>query len=164
MARYSVSYKNVVPAAVADTTAFASANFATILGSNASGQQLKINEVYIGGEATSSSVNSMLLARDSTNATTPAAGSTFNALMDATATAPATLANTGNSAATYSQRSSTGHLLALSLNTYGGIARWQARYGEEITCFGNTQPNSEVSLSSVAGTGQISGHIIYEVV
>ena len=67
-------------------------------------------------------------------------------------------------ATTFPQRSATGYLLDLSLNTYGGIARWQARYGEEITVYGNTAPGGEVSLSSRAGTGKTSGHIIYEVV
>jgi hypothetical protein len=66
-------------------------------------------------------------------------------------------------ATTFAQRSATGYLLQLSLNTYGGIARWQARYGEEISILGTTQPLGDSSLSSKVGAGKTSGHIIYEV-
>jgi hypothetical protein len=55
------------------------------------------------------------------------------------------------------------HLLHLSLNTYGGISRWQARYGEEISVVGNTASLGEVSLSAITGTGISSGHILYEI-
>jgi hypothetical protein len=80
-------------------------------------------------------------------------------------TAPATAPSWGSTAATtFPQRSSTLYLLNLSLNTYGGIARWQARYGEEITSYGNTASGGEVILSSKAGTGKSSGHIIFEAV
>jgi hypothetical protein len=54
--------------------------------------------------------------------------------------------------------------LNLSLNAYGGIARWQARVGEEISSFGNTASGGEVSLSSKLGTGKTSGHILFEAV
>jgi hypothetical protein len=71
----------------------------------------------------------------------------------------------GSASTTKPQRSATlGHLLQLSLNTYGGIARWQARYGEEITTYGASASLGEVSLSSVTGTGIVSGHVLYEVV
>jgi hypothetical protein len=67
-------------------------------------------------------------------------------------------------ATTFPQRSSTLYLLNLSLNTLGGIARWQARQGEELTCQGTTATAGEIIISSKTGIGKTSGHIIYEVV
>jgi hypothetical protein len=164
MARYSASWSSITAAAVADTVAFTAGQAPGFLRSGAATQQLKINEVYIGGEDTASTPTTMILARNSTiSVGTLSVGQ--NNLVDATATAPGTLASFGSTAATtFPQRSSSGYLLDLSLNTYGGIARWQARYGEEITAYGNTAPLGEVSLSSKTGAGKTSGHIIYEVV
>jgi len=150
--------------AVADAANFTDNGYATFLQGGNSTMQLRINEVYIGGEDTSSTPTTMVLGRDSTVAATGISGN-FNALMDAGSTAPGTVAVFGSASTTKPQRSSTlGRLLGLSLNTFGGIARWQARYGEEITVVGNTASLGEVSLSSVTGTGKVSGHIIYEVV
>ena len=124
----------------------------------------KINEVYIGGESGSSTPTTMALGRDSTIAVTSiTATNNYLALLDASATAPGTLMTFGSGATTNPTRSTTlGRLLGLSLNTYGGIARWQARYGEEISLIGNTASLGEVSLSSITGTGVISGHILFE--
>jgi hypothetical protein len=123
-----------------------------------------VNEIYIGGEDTASTPTQMIFARSST-ASTGALSVGTNALMDVQGTAPGTVASWGSTAATtFDKRSSTLYLLQLSLNTYGGIARWQARYGEEITIYGASDNIGECSLSSKVGTGKTSGHIIYEVV
>lgn len=165
MARYSLTFADPAIAAFADTTALTNNAYACFLGGGGASQHLKISEVYIGGEAASSAPSLMKLARDSTVAVTPAAGDTRNALVDPTSTAPGTVAATGNSASTAPQRSSTLHLLALSLNLYGGIVRWVARHGEEIGVYGNTASLGEVSLSAFTGstTGNASGHLLYEV-
>lgn len=163
MARYSLGFTSVTMTAVADTTAFTDNGYATFLQGGGSTQQLKVNEVYVGGESSSSTPTTMVLGRDSTVAATGISGN-FNALQDATSTAPGTVAVFGRVSTTKPQRSSTlGRLLQLSLNTFGGIARWQARYGEEITTIGNTASNGELSLSSVTGAGIASGHVLYEV-
>ena len=149
--------------AVADTVAMTDNGYATILQGGSATMQLKINEVYIGGEDTASTPTTMVLARDSTVAATAITGN-FNALLDGSGVAPGTIAVFGAASTTKPQRSATLHLLQLSLNTYGGISRWQARYGEEINTIGNTASLGEVSLSSVTGTGKSSGHILYELV
>lgn len=163
MARYSLTYQTKTMVAVADTTNMTDSGYATFLQGGNSTMQLKVNEVYIGGEDTTSTVTTMVLARDSTVAATGISGN-MNALLDGSGTAPGTAAVYGVVSTTKPQRSSTLHLLQLSLNTYGGISRWQARYGEEITTIGNTASLGELSLSSVSGIGKISGHILYEVV
>lgn len=162
MARYNASWSGITAAAVADTTTFTAGQAPGFLRCGGATQQHKINEVYIGGEDTASTPTSMILARTSTISV--GALSVGNlALADFLSTAPATAPSWGSTAATtFPQRSSTLYLLNLSLNTYGGIARWQARYGEEITSYGNTASGGEVCLSSKAGTGKTSGHILFE--
>jgi hypothetical protein len=150
--------------AVADTTAFTAGQAPGFLRCGGATQQHKINEVYVGGEDTASTPTAMGLARSSTISVGALSVGTL-ALRDALSTAPATAPSFGSTAATtFPQRSSTLYLLNLSLNTYGGIARWQARYGEEITAYGNTASLGEVIVSSKAGTGKSSGHILFEAV
>lgn len=164
MARYSATWSTITAAQVADTTTFTAGQAPGFLRCGGATQMHKINEVYIGGEDTASTPTSMILARTSTISV--GALSVGNlALQDFVGTAPATAPSWGSTAATtFPQRSSTLYLLQLSLNTYGGIARWQARYGEEITSYGNTASGGEVILSSKTGTGKTSGHILFEAV
>jgi hypothetical protein len=164
MARYSATWSAVTAAALADTTNTTDAAYPGSLRGAGASVLAKINEVYIGGEDTASTPTQFILARTST-ISTGALSVGNNALLDVQATAPGTIMNWGNTiATTKAQRSSTLYLLQPSLNTFGGISRWQARYGEEITVFGNAANAGEVLLSSKAGAGKTSGHIIYEVV
>lgn len=165
MARHAATWSQITAAAVNDTTTFTAGQAPGFLRSGASTMQLKINEVYIGGlENSASNRTEMILARTST-ISVGALSVGNNALVDFTSTAPGTTASWGSTAATtFPQRSSTLYLLNLSMNAYGGIARWQARVGEEIGVYGNTASGGEVCLSSKLGTGVTSGHILYEVV
>ena len=164
MARYIASWSAVTSAALADTSAGVNAAYPGSLRSGGATLQYRVNEVYIGGEDTASTPCQMILARASTISV--GALSVGNiAVADFTATAPGTVPSWGNTAATSgAQRSSTLYLLQLSLNTFGGIARWQARYGEELTAYGNTASGAEMLLSSKVGAGKTSGHIIFEIV
>jgi hypothetical protein len=161
MARYCLSFVSKTMAPLADAGTATDNAYATVLAGNSATMRLSINEVYIGGESTSSSPTVMCLRRDSTKAVTLTGN--FNALMDVQATAPGTVALFGSASSTKPVPSTT-HLITPSLNAYGGIARWQARYGEEITVATATAPECEVSLSAITGTGIVSGHILYEVV
>lgn len=164
MARYSATWAAVTAAALADTTAATNATYPGSLRGGGAAVLAKINEVYIGGEDTASTPTQMILARTST-VSVGALSVGNNALMDVQSTAPGTIMNWGNTAATSGgQRAATLYLLNLSLNTFGGISRWQGRYGEEISVFGTAVNAGEVLLSSKAGIGKSSGHVIYEVV
>ena len=165
MARYSASFTSVTTAAAADGANLANTSYPAIAQGGTSTQRLNLIEIYMGGESASSAPQIIVLGRDSVVGATVVAGSTRNALLDASGTAPATVAVVGNSATTLPQRSTTLHLLHLTLNAFGGIVRWQSRQGEEPSVLGNTQPLGEVSLSAYTGTtaGVISGHILYEV-
>jgi hypothetical protein len=168
MARYSASFSNQTCVATADTTALTTLKFMALQGGNST-MQLKVNEVQSGGESGSAAVVSYHFGRDSTVGTaTLSLSGAYNALLDATATAPGTLATPFNTTTgTYPQRSSTlGHLIIHDYQAYGGLARWQARQGEEITIYGNTASLGEVSYSGFGncGTGLVGGHVIYELV
>lgn len=166
MARYSLTFTGQASVATADTTALTTLKYAA-LGGNTTTMILRINEIQIGGESSSAAVQQYIFARDTTAAATSltSVGLT-NALMDASSTAPGTVALFSNSSGTFPQRSATAHLIQHSFNAFGGLVRWQARQGEEITIVGNTQPLGECSYSGGPNTvaGTVSGHIIYELV
>ena len=163
MARYSVSWTTKTMVVVADgANNYTDNGYAFFLLGGSATQLIKVNEIYIGGEDTASTPCQMVYSRDHVIGATGISGTTLSAL-DVQTTAPTAPIN-GNVSTTKPQRVATGHLLNLSLNTYGGIARWQARYGEEISQYGTAVSVGETSLSSVTGTGKVSSHIIYEVV
>jgi len=166
MAKYSLSWTSLSFAAKADTTAF-TANEVVYLQGGSATQRNVVSEIYIGGEASATSSPCLaVLGRDSTVATATVSGGRV-ALLDGSATAPATTAATGTTTSgTQGQRSSTLHLLHLSFNAYGGIVRWVAAPGSEIAVVGNTASLGEVSLSAFTGstTAANSGHIVFETV
>jgi len=165
MALYSVSSQSKTLTAVADTAAFTDNGYLFFLQGGSSTMRLKISEVQSGGESTSSATAIMAFGRDSTVGATSISGG-FNAALDGSAVAPGTLATFGCVSTTKPQRSSTlGHLITHSYNAFGGLARWQARQGEEITVVGNTASLGEVSYSGFTGaSGIVSGHCLYELV
>jgi hypothetical protein len=169
MAKYTGVYSSVTLSATADGSNLANSTYPFYLRGGTSTQRVQISEVYIGGEATSaSSVGVMVLGRDSTVAAGTVGGS-YQSLTDAAATAPGTTAVFGNTAGTTPPvRSSTGHLLRLSFNAYGGIVRWVASPDQMITVVGSTGSLAEVSLSAFTGTTAsttiVSGHTLFEVV
>lgn len=166
MARYSLTNPTTTLAATADATNLANTTYPFILQGGNGTQRNNIFEVYIAGHGAASSVEIMALARDSTVGATVVAGGTRNALQDGSGTAPATIAVVGNSATTLPQRSATLWLLTPSFNAFGGIVRWQARPGEDISVVGNTASLGEVSLSAFTGAASVavSAHMLYEVV
>jgi hypothetical protein len=165
MARYSFSSQSVTAVAVADTAAFTDNGYLGFLQGGSATMQLRVSEVQSGGESTSSAVAIWVFGRDSTVAATGISGG-FNAATDGSTTAPGTLAVFGRVSTTKPQRSATlGHLVTHSYNAFGGLARWQARQGEELTILGNTASLGEMSYSAFTGGGGIaSGHIHYELV
>ena len=75
MARYSFSTTSVTPTATADTTNLANSTYLAVLQGGNATQRLNIAEIYMGGEAASTSSPSiMVFARDSTVATATVSG------------------------------------------------------------------------------------------
>lgn len=169
MARYSLNWTTITPTATGDSTAdLVDSTYPFLLQGGNTTMRINVNEIYIGGEAPSaSSPTIMKFARSAQVATgTIGAGTCRNALIDGSATAPGTIALFGHTAATNKpRRSTTLHLLNLSFNAFGGIARWQARFGEELSIVGNAASLGECTLSAYTGgtPGAMSGHCLYEI-
>ena len=162
MAKRSLSIASFTPVAYADTTNLVNGNYLGVIQGGSATQRVVISECMLAGQATSSAPTIMLLSRDTTVAATLGATTTTDAPLDASTAALAAPPLVGNTFTTAPQRSATAHLLNLSLNAFGGIVRWLAAPGEEITIIGNTQPLGEVSLSCFTGgtPGLLGGHMI----
>jgi len=167
MAKRSFSAATWTPTATADTTNLANSTFMAI-GASGATAGLNVLEIYIGGQASASSINIMQFARDSTLMATPTALAAPNSdgPLDSRTAALAAVPITAVQAATLPQRSAatTAARLSLSLNTFGGIIRWVAAPGEEWGITGVTVNISESSLSAFTGgsVGLIGTHVIYE--
>lgn len=152
------------PTATADTTDLADTTFHAIQG-GVSTQRLVIREVYMGGVATASAPALMIFARDSQVGSGSLTVGRM-AVIDAAAVLIANPPVTFNTAATNQpQRSSTLSMLTLGFNAFGGIVRWVAAPGEEITTLGASASLGELSLSAFTGgtPGLMNSHVILEV-
>lgn len=165
MAKRSFSVATWTPVAVADTTNFTDSGYMGLMGGSST-QRINVLEVYMGGQAGASTPTFMVLSRDSTVQATPTALTTGqkDAALDASTAALAAPPVTFVASTTKPQRSSTLGLLNLSYNAFGGIVRWVAAPGEEISVLGNTASLGEVSLSAYTGgtPGLMGSHIVYE--
>jgi hypothetical protein len=167
MAKRIVSLTTFTPTATADTTNLVDSTYVCVVQGGSSTQRSQILEIYEGGQAGASSPTFMLLSRDSqigTGSNTRGTGQT-DSNMDANTAALAAPVLTGNAFATNKpQRGASDHLLNLSFNAFGGIVRWVAAPGEEITVYGTAALIGEVSLSAFTGgtAGLMGAHLIYE--
>ena len=167
MAKRSFSQATYTPTATADTTGYTNATYQAIA-SASSTTGLDVLEIFIGGQASASSINIMQFARDSTVGASVAALAAPNSdgPLNSFNNALSTQVSTFVAATTAPQRSAatTAARLALSLNAFGGIIRWVAAPGEEWKIAGVAVNVSESSLSAFTGgsVGLIGSHIIYE--
>ena len=167
MSKRSFQNPTWTPNAFGDTANLTNSNFMAI-GANNAASGLLVSEIYIGGQAGSSSPTIMMFARDSTLVVTPTAfvapvsDGPLNTLSPATTVGSITCVQAGTvpqrSALTNSAR------LNLSMNAFGGIVRWVAYPGEEWGIVGVTVSISESTLSAFTGgtPGLCATHIIYE--
>ena len=165
MAKRIVSMTTITPTATADATNLVDATYPALVQGGTGTQRINVLEIYMGGQAGASSPTFMLLSRDSTVAVTNSYGTgQMDAALDASTAALAAAPLTGNTNTTKPQRSATLHLLNLSFNAFGGIVRWVAAPGEEISIIGNTASLGEGSLSAFTGgtPGAMGVHLIYE--
>jgi hypothetical protein len=166
MPRYAVTYASMTTGSgTADNASLTTLQYGAISGSSGT-MQLKINEVQCGGEATAASaVQIMALRRDSTVAATSLTSVGMSQiLIDGTGTATASPFLISNTATTKPVPLSNGSILRQSFNAYGGLVRWQARQGEELTTIGQSANFGELSYSSGTGnvTAPVSWHILLE--
>lgn len=167
MAKWAFEVGTWTPTAVADAANFTDSGYCAVQGGSST-QLVKIIEVYMGGQATSSSPSIMTLARDSTvgaTLTALASPNTIGPLHASTAALAAPVAGFIAST-TKPQRSNAATLgrLNLSYNAFGGIVRWVAPPDCEFWLLGNTASLGEVSLSAFTGgtPGLLGSHLVLE--
>ena len=167
MAKRSATMTTLTPTATADTTALTNATYPTAFKGGSATQRTNFLEIMLGGQATASAPTYMVFARDSTvgvGSQTQGTGGKDQPL-DAATAALAAVVGVGNTFATSApQRDTAAHLLNLSFNAFGGIVRWLAAPGEEISMVGNTASLGECTLSAFTGgtAGAMGSHVIYE--
>jgi hypothetical protein len=171
MAKRIVSVTSITPTATADTVNLVDSasvvGYPCVIQPGSTTQRVQVLEVMETGLAGASSPTIMLLARDSqvgTGSNTRDTNQTDSNL-DANTAALAAPVLTGNKFATNKpQRGVNDHLLNLGFNAFGGIVRWNAAPGQEITVYGTAALIGEVSLSAFTGgtPGLLGAHVIYE--
>jgi hypothetical protein len=167
MAKRSAVHKTITPTATADTVDLVDSTYPFAIQGATATQKTNIIEIYLGGQAGASTPTFMLLARDSQVATGSLTKDTTlnDSALDAATTALASIPTIFNKAATLKPRRDTAvTLLNLSFNAFGGIVRWVAAPGEEISVVGNTASLGECSLSAFTGgtAGLLGSHMIFE--
>lgn len=168
MAKRIFAAQSYTPTATADTaTTLANGTYQAI-GASGATAGLQVSEIYIGGQASASSINLGVFARDHVLGATltalaaPNSDGPMSTLTAALAAPPLTFV----AATTPPQRSilTTAARLNLSMNAFGGIVRWVAYPGEEWAIVGVTVDVSESSLSCYTGgsAGLVGSHLVYE--
>lgn len=162
MAMYSCSRTTWTTAAVADAATFTTGQAVGLRPATTSA--LRVFEVFIGGESTSSTVNAMALRRGVTTVSSGAlsGANAIGRINPRSLTTPA-FGYGQTYATTYPTAGN--HALQLSLNTFGGIIRWVAAPGEEVAAIGAATllpDDADLTLSAITGTGIVSTHMIVE--
>jgi len=169
MSQRIMTFISLTPTATADAADLADNTYPGAIQGASSTQKIHVREVFIGGQATSNSIATILLARDSQVATGAIALSSANGQADAPwgpndSVASAAPIVIGTAATNKPRRSASHRLLVLPLNAWGGLLRWQPGPGEDPSLVGNTANVGEISLSAFTGFGggPIGGHLVYE--
>jgi len=171
MAKRLFAAYNVAYVAQAIGSIITNANSYMALRAPGANQLVDILEVLITGTAVSSTIGAFMLDRASTNSASETPLSAPNADggqfpgISAIATNPIVAAITAGTQPIPSS-ATTDARLNLSLNTFGGILRWNAAPFQQYQMLGNTAPGAEcVLLNSTASGGQnttANAHIMYE--
>lgn len=149
MARYSSSINGVA----LNTSNDLRTNITTATGA---GSVIRVYEVYLGGEASSSAVARVAINRPGTAGITPTTQTTEK--LD-----PASVASSATVATTWSTQPvlSTNDVGIIEFNAFGGVIRWYAGPGSEIVV-GSQGAVANLSFRSRSGTSTVSGHIFFE--
>lgn len=164
MAKRSLQITTFTPTATANTTNLVDGTYVGVIQGGSSTQRINIIEVMETGQAGSSSPTLNVLARDTTVAVTSSGSTAVDNPLDASTAALAAPPVVGNGFSGTKPQRGSAHLLNLAFNAFGGVVRWLAAPGEEITVITATQPLGEISLSAFTGgtPGLMGAHIIYE--
>lgn len=166
MAKRSFSVSVVTPTATADAANLLDGTHCGAMVGGSATQRNVISELYLGGQAGASAPTIMVFGFNSLAGITHTnSASAREAPLDAATAALAAPADVGDTTVTDPQRSATlGHVLNLSFNAFGGIVRWLAAPGEEISMVGLALDTGSVSFSAFTGgtPGALGSHMIFE--
>ena len=122
----------------------------------ASTRMVRFVEVFLGGEATSSTVNRTAISRTTTVGVTPTAQTPEQMNLSSVA-AVSTLATNWTTQPVIA----TTPILIFAYNAFGGVVRWVAAPGQEIFLL-STSTLGQLSNRNGSGTGVISLHEVWE--
>lgn len=156
MARFSATFENLTPAAVADNTNYTDAGYGALQG--VSGKNMEVQELSISGLATTTTIDRLIFAFDGVAGATALSGGGISAMSQASVTNPTVF----HTSTTKPKRglAASAYLLLPQMNTFGGIYRWAVNPGDGVMLYSNVANTGEVSLSSISGVGPISFHIL----
>lgn len=156
MALYSLSFGGVALSTSLDLKTF-------VTTATGQGSVLRITEVWISGEASSSTVGRVVLNRPGTAGITPNGTQTPEKVDPASVAAAFTAAGTNIAVTNWGTQPvlSTNDVLSPTLNAFGGVVRWVAPPRSEIVV-GSQGAVANLSIRSRSGTPTVSGHIYVE--
>lgn len=118
----------------------------------------RVNEIFIGGEAVTSTVNRLAMRRSTTDGVTPTAQTPAKA----SSSQPAAQSTSATAFGTNPTLAAAPAIWATALNVFGGIVRWVAAPGQELYVQGATAGNDEIGLYGPSGTGAITNQMVFE--
>lgn len=150
------------PTTTADGAQLTGSGYHALRSATASGDFCRVLEFFIGGEASSSSVDSVAVRRHTTHASTP----TNRVPASANPSSQASVFQgfiTASTNPTVAALATIQHVLNFPFNAFGGVVRWVAAPGQEIWIYSNSANTDELSLSTIGtGTGVVSSHYAVE--
>lgn len=150
MAVYTVSYVNATLNTSNDTRTI-------VTPTTGAGSVLRIEEFFIGGEASSSTATRVALNRAGTVGVTGGSNQTPEKLDPASPAATFTVPTTWSTQPVLS----TNHVVAISFNAFGGVVRWVAQPDRAII-LGGQGTVQNLSFRSLSGTPVCSGYLQVE--
>lgn len=169
MGKRIYSVDTITQTAFADTTAMTNSGYIGAFKGGSATQRTRIDEIVVAGQSAAAAVVITQLARDSTVGTGAQSGGDDGPL-DPSMAALATPVGVGNVfATTPPQRDVAAKLQHLTLNAFGGIAKWKSLApdgSDSPVLLGNAASFGEMSLSAFSGSaaGLVDCHVIYETV
>ena len=165
MSTRSLAVRTLTPTVFADGIALTNDEYFGVIQGGDALQRNEITEVMLGGQAGASSPMIIVGGMNSVAATVIVLGISEDAPLDGASGDLANPAAVGVSGTIPPQRSATtGHVLQLSFNAFGGIVRWLAAPNKPIAIVGLITETGSFSLSAFTGgtPGLMSSHIHYE--
>ena len=118
----------------------------------------RVNEIFVGGEATASAVNRYVLRRATGVGATP----TAQVAAELSSSGPAAQVTAATTFTTQPTTAAAPAIWTGAMNAFGGVIRWVAAPGQEMLVTGAVAADSQVSFESGSGTSVISCQIIFE--